>query len=288
MWLGNEATKMHTHTFSMQRRDGRAALRVSGADARHFLHNLLTADIEGQKAGEARYAALLTPQGKILFDLFVFDAGDGFLLDCARSQQADLLKRLAMYRLRARVEIGLADELEIGVSPAAPGEGLRYPDPRGGVLGWRLFAPKGTLPQGTEHYDLARIGAGLADTDADLGSGIVFPHEANLDQFGGVSFTKGCYIGQEVVSRMEHRGTARSRILPVTLSGSGAAKGGDISSGGKSVGTLLGTAGNRALALIRLDRLAEATEPLLTQGVSVTVQKPAFARYDVPRAQESH
>jgi folate-binding protein YgfZ len=128
---------------------------------------------------------------------------------------------------------------------------------------------------------------GLGDTDADLGAGEFFPHEANLDQLGGVSFEKGCYVGQEVVSRMEHRGMARSRILPVRLGGEAPAKGSDIRAGGKAIGTLLSSVGSAALALLRLDRLAEATEPLLTEGVSVKVLKPHWVRYDVPNAKAS-
>ena len=133
-------------------------------------------------------------------------------------------------------------------------------------------------------YDLARIALGLADSEVDLGAGEFFPHEANLDQLGGVSFRKGCYVGQEVVSRMEHRGTARSRILPVTLAGETPPKGTDIRAGDKQVGTLLSGAGDQALALIRLDRLAEAAAPLEAGGVGVTVLKPHWARYDVPGA----
>ncbi|MBI2717704.1 MAG: folate-binding protein YgfZ [Rhizobiales bacterium] len=274
---------MHSATFHGGSLTGRSALRVDGAEARHFLHNLLTADIEALKAGEATYAALLTPQGKILFDMFVYDAGDGFLIDCAASQIADLAKRLGFYRLRAKIGIAVADGLEVGVAPHEAQTALRYPDPREPALGWRLFVPKGVMPQ-AQGYDAARIAAGLADSDADLGSGEFFPHEANLDQLGGVSFEKGCYIGQEVVSRMEHRGTARARILPVALGGPAPQKGADIRSGEKSVGTLLSSSGSRALAHLRLDRLAEASEPLLTQGVSVEVLKPAFVGYDVPGA----
>ena len=126
--------------------------------------------------------------------------------------------------------------------------------------------------------------AGLADSAADLGSGEFFPHEANLDQLAGVNFKKGCYVGQEVVSRMEHRGLARSRILPVLLDGEAPPKGTDIRSGEKQIGTLLSSSGTRALALIRLDRLAEASAPLLAEGVTVKVLKPAWAKYDAPGA----
>jgi folate-binding protein YgfZ len=171
----------------------------------------------------------------------------------------------------------------VGVAPGKPAAGLAYADPREAAMGFRVIAPKGTLPDGTG-YDAARIRHGLADTDADLGSGEFFPHEANLDQLGAVSFEKGCYVGQEVVSRMEHRATARSRIVPVQLDGPGPSKGAEIMSGGKMVGTLLSSAGRDALALIRLDRLAEAQAPLLTAGVGTRVVKPRWARYDVPGA----
>ncbi len=135
------------------------------------------------------------------------------------------------------------------------------------LMGWRRIVPVGELPQ-SDGYHFSRIAIGLADTDADLGSGEFFPHEANFDQIGAVSFTKGCYIGQEVVSRMEHRGTARARMLPVSCGGAAPPKGSDIRSGEKSIGTMLGSEGDIGLALIRLDRLAEATAPLLSEGVS--------------------
>jgi len=279
MWMGNEATAMRNIEFQAGQLTGRAVISVRGAEAGHFLHNLLTADIDHLGDGQAAYAALLTPQGKILFDMLVLRDGEGYLIDCAASQRADLLKRLAMYKLRAKVEIAARDDLAAGVSPVEIAGG--YPDPRGLEIGWRVFGKVGNAAQG---YDAARIAAGLADTDADLGSGEFFPHEANLDQLGGVSFRKGCYVGQEVVSRMEHRGTARSRILPVMVDGPMPPKGTDIRSGEKQVGTLLSSAGAQALALVRLDRLAEATAPLLADGAAVTVRKPAWATYDVPGA----
>ena len=280
MWIGNEATEMRDKDFLAGRLPGRAVLAVRGGDSAHFLHNLLTADIEGLAEGQAAYAALLSPQGKILSDMLVLRQGDGFLIDCAASQRADLLKKFGLYRLRAKVEVAARDDLAVHVSPApVPGA---YADPRSEAIGWRAFAaPEGPEAQG---FDAARIALGLADSDTDLGSGEFFPHEANLDQLGGVSFRKGCYVGQEVVSRMEHRGTARSRILPVTIEGDAPAKGTEIRSGEKQVGTLLSSAGPSALALIRLDRLAEAAGPLLADGAAVTVKKPAWARYDVPGA----
>ena len=264
---------------------GRAILRVEGADASSFLHNLVTADIEGLAQDQASYAALLTPQGKILYDFFVVRHGEGFLIDCSAAQKPELLKRLGFYKLRAKVIISAVEDA-VGVSPEEPEAELRYVDPRTPAIGWRYLNPSRLL-ENARNYDSARISLGLADTDADIGSAEYFPHEANFDQLGGVRFTKGCYVGQEVVSRMEHRQSARSRIVPVTLVGTAPPKGSEIRSGEKPVGTMLSSAGNRALALIRLDRLAEASQPLLSGSVSVSVLKPRWASYDVPGASDT-
>lgn len=262
----------------------RAVLRVTGPEAGTFLHGLLTVDVAGLAPGQAAYGALLTPQGKILFDLFIFADGGEFLIDCSAARRDELLRKLYFYRLRAKVEIA-ASPLAVAVSPEEPSQPLRFPDPRLAGLGWRALVEAGTMAAATS-YDAARIEGGLADSDADLAPGEFFPHEANFDQFGGVSFSKGCYVGQEVVSRMEHRSTARSRILPVELAGAAPAPGTAVLSGEKQVGTLLSAAGSQALALLRLDRLAEAKAPLLTENVSLTVRKPSFARYDVPGAEK--
>lgn len=269
---------MRNMHFRAGRLAGRAVISVQGPEAGHFLHNILTADVEHLADGQASYAALLSPQGKILFDMLIQRQGDSFLIDCAASQREALLKRLQMYKLRARVEVAAAPEKAVNVSPSEIPGG--FPDPRTSGIGWRSIGQP--LEAEAEGYEAARIAAGLADTDADLGSGEFFPHEANLDQLGGVSFRKGCYVGQEVVSRMEHRGTARSRILPVTLEGDAPPKGTEIRSGEKQIGTLLSSSDSQALALIRLDRLAEATAPLLADGVRLDVQKPNWVRYEVP------
>lgn len=272
---------MANSSFLMQVRHDRAVLALEGAEAEHFLHNLVTADIQGLEEHNARYAALLTPQGKILFDFFVLRTTEGYLLDCAASQLEELMKRLMFYRLRAKVIIAERADLEVGVSPEKPVGQIAYADPRTALMGWRMIAEKSKLPDGAG-YDAARIAHGLADSDGDIGSGELFPHEANLDQLGAVSFSKGCYIGQEVVSRMEHRATARNRILPVTFDGGALPPGSEIRSGGRVVGLALSSSGNMALALIRLDRLSEAEQPLLTDGVKISVHKPAWVKYDVP------
>ena len=284
MWIGNEATTMRDIHFTAGLLPGRAILRVEGFDAGSFLHNLVTADIEGLVQGQASYAALLTPQGKILFDFFLMRHGESFLLDCSAAQKPEILKRLGFYNLRSKVTIS-ASEDAVGVAPEEPEAELRYEDPRTPAIGWRYMTASRSLADALD-YESARIALGLADSDTDLGSAEYFPHEANLDQLGGVSFTKGCYIGQEVVSRMEHRRSIRSRILPVELDGSAPPKGTGIRAGEKQIGTMLSSIETQALALIRLDRLAEATQPLLTDNFSITVLKPRWARYDVPGAKD--
>lgn len=272
---------MVNSSFLMQVLWERAVLSLEGVEAETFLHNLVTADILGLVEGQARYAALLTPQGKILFDFFVLKTAEGYLLDCSASQLPELKNRLMFYRLRAKVTIAERKDLEVGVSPGQPPGLMAYVDPRTPLVGWRIITEKGKLPVGSG-YEVLRTTLGLADSDGDIGTGQLFPHEANLDQLGAVSFTKGCYVGQEVVSRMEHRATARSRILPVQFDGAAPPRDAAIKGAEKTVGSVLSSAGNIALALIRLDRLGEAEQPLLTDGVRTHVHKPAWVNYDVP------
>lgn len=214
--------------------------------------------------GHGVYGALLSPQGKILHDLFVYHAEFEVLIDCALPQRADLLQKLQMYKLRAKFEIKPRDDLEIAVGEVG------YVDPRNANMGHRQFAPKGTYEIG-EGYDAARISMGLADSVADLGSNIFFPHEANFDRIGGVSFSKGCFVGQEVVSRMQHRGTARARIMRIEALTVAPVKGTEIRSGEVLVGEVLSSVGAQALAFIKQDRLAEATAPLLADNIPIQV-----------------
>ena len=251
--------------FSPHVRPDRAVISIRGEGGLAFLHNLLTCDVVGLAMGEAAYGALLSPQGKILHDFFVINAGESVLLDCAASQRAALLQKLMLYKLRAKLEIVGRDDLEVVVGE----EG--YVDPRNAALGHRFFAAAGSFKSG-EGYDAARIALGLADSEQDIGSGVLFPHEANFDLIGGVSFSKGCYVGQEVVSRMQHRGTARSRILPIECSSNAPAKGTEIRSGATLIGEVLSSVGQQALALIRTDRLAEATATLLAGAITIRVR----------------
>ena len=269
----------------------RAVVGVEGAEARDFLHSLLTSDVEPLYTGQAVYGALLTPQGKILFDLFTLATEAGFLLDAAASTADDLAKRLAMYRLRRKITIELKPDLAVAaiwgsdVPPELDGA-LLFRDPRAAGLGYRAIGPTARLEAAANddagHYHEHRIGLGVADSDRDIGSGQLFPHEANLDQLQGVSFTKGCYVGQEVVSRMEHRGTARNRIVPVRFEGTRPAPGTEVAAGGRSLGRILSSENGRGLALLRLDRAEAARaagQALLAGATPIVVERPEWARY---------
>jgi tRNA-modifying protein YgfZ len=262
-------------TFERQALANRAVFSVEGDDAVDFLNTLVTADLAALDIEKAAYGALLTPQGKILYDFFALRTVEGFLIDCAFTQRLEFMQKLGMYKLRAKVSVAPRDELEVGVMPDDDPLPLAYQDPRLAGMGYRMIAPKGTLPQGGG-YDAWRISQGMADSDADISVGKLFPHEANLDKVAGVSFTKGCYVGQEVVSRMEHRATARSRIVPVTYHGPAPPSGTVIASGEQSIGVALSSTGSEGLSLMRLDRLEEAKEPLMVSGVKVDVHLPSW------------
>ncbi len=275
----------------------RGVIEVSGEEARDFLQSLVTNDVKALGGGEAQWAGLLTPQGKILFDFIIVAAGDDrYLLDAPAARRDALLRRLMMYRLRRAVEIAPRDELAVVVDMAGgePGGGLRevvaaFPDPRLDELGWRAIvareAADGLSADESRWHD-RRIALGVPDSDMDIGSGELFPHEADFDKLGGVSFTKGCYVGQEVVSRMQHRATVRKRLLPVE--GDGPLRGGaEIGGAGKRVGKVFSTSGNRGMALIRMDRAGQALsagEALEAGGATLRLVRPPWADFDIAGA----
>jgi folate-binding protein YgfZ len=260
----------------------RGLIALAGPDARKFMQDLVTADVAPLETGEASYAGLLTPQGKILFDFFVIREAQGYLLDCLAEQREELMKRLKFYRLRAKLDIA-ADARAVlwsseGLAPGA------IADPRTRDMGSRLYG-EGAPQNGVQFYHERRIGLGLAEGGHDFGPGEIFPHEANFDQIGAVSFKKGCFVGQEVVSRMEHRGTARSRIVPVAVTGELPPKGTPVTAGGKPIGSMCSGAGDRALALLRLDRLEEALgqgAPVMAGAAAIVPLKAPWARYNLP------
>jgi tRNA-modifying protein YgfZ len=273
---------MNLPTFPDQNRPGRGVLSLSGENVLGFLNNLVTCELEGLEVGEARYGALLSPQGKILHDMFIFHSETRVLIDCAASQIADLVKRLTLYRLRAKIGIEIDNTLEVGVHLTRPDDVICYADPRHVDMGFRSFSDASTYINalGQPNYDLRRIMLGLPDSDGDLGVEKIFPHEANFDQMGAVSFSKGCYVGQEVVSRMQHRGTARSRFLPIRT-GPQHPRDEQITSDGVMIGEVYSHARDMGLALLRIDRIAEAKAALMAGPAPVKVEKPEWIGYDV-------
>ena len=279
----------------------RAVVRVSGPAAGSFLQGLVTNDIDKAKPGGAVHAGLLTPQGKVLFDFFVVPAGEGFLLEIAKAKAAELVQRLGFYRLRAEVEIAEDPALTVaaawGPAPQLPDGAIAYADPRLPALGQRILLSAGTslgnlgcTPAGEGEYHAQRIALGVPEGGRDYAFGDAFPHEAMFDQLAGVDFNKGCFVGQEVVSRMEHRGTARKRIVGVEGEGPLPPSGTDITAGGASIGTLSSVSGSSGLALLRLDRAEEAKAagvPLRAGEVTVALRMPAWTRLKTPAAAAS-
>ncbi len=266
----------------------RRLIRVSGTGAEEFLNNLITADVENLPEGEARAAALLTPQGKILFDFLIWRDGGDYLIETGAAEQDALLRRLTMYKLRAPVDLK-AETVE-GVSvfwnETAPTAGIR--DGRFGKAGIDLYRIPGASASGDiAAYDALRIEHGIAESGRDYALQDAFPHDVLMDVNDGVSFKKGCFVGQEVVSRMKHRGTARRRVVTVSAEGAHPASGTEITADGKPVGTLGTVSGNRALAIVRIDRIADALAsgtPLLAETVPVTVALPAWSGLSFPAA----
>jgi tRNA-modifying protein YgfZ len=277
----------------------RGVVRVAGEDARAFLDNLITNSMDGVVVGQAVHAALLTPQGKIITDFIVKQApeadGGGFYCDVPLVAAAELTRRLGFYKLRARVSVeDLSETLGVialwGKADDVSDLGLVFRDPRLAALGWRVITHKsqteaalaatGATLAELDAYHAHRAALGIGEVAFDFVLGDAFPHEINMDQLHGVDFKKGCYVGQEVVSRMQHRGTARTRLVQLRYTDGFVASGGSqVMAGEKTLG-VTGTADSgRGLAMIRLDRAAEAVKagiPLLAGGLAVDVIKPAW------------
>jgi tRNA-modifying protein YgfZ len=278
----------------------RGVVKVSGEAARDFLNGLVTTDVTLLHPGFGRFGALLTPQGKITTDFLITQApsghGGGFLIDCPRALAQGLADKLGFYKLRAKVAVeNLSDSL--GVLAARDGEPLIKPDltfadPRNAALGWRILIPAelaqkvadliGSDLVDASAYDAHRIASGVPRGGLDFIYGDAFPHETNMDRLHGVDFEKGCYVGQEVVSRMQHRGTARTRMVRVLLDGPSPEPGAAVLAGDKPVGTMGSTADQHGLALLRIDRAADAAAagvPLTAGGLSIRVADPDDLRF---------
>jgi folate-binding protein YgfZ len=273
----------------------RGVVKVSGDSARDFLNGLVTTDVTLLRPGLGRFGALLTPQGKIVTDFLITEVpsghGGGFLIDCPRALAQGLADKLGFYKLRAKVGIeNLSDSL--GVLAAWDGEpsikpDLAFADPRSPALGWRILVPAELAQKvadliGAElvdhsAYDAHRIASGAPRGGLDFMYGDAFPHETNMDRLHGVDFEKGCYVGQEVVSRMQHRGTARTRTVRIVLEDFSPEPGTTVLAGDKPVGTMGSSANQNGLALMRIDRAADALAagiPMTAGGLAIRVADP--------------
>ncbi len=249
----------------------RAVIEVAGPDAATFLQGLITNDVTKAANGRAIYAALLTPQGKIVTDFLVAPIDGGFLLDCAKAHAADLAARLKKYKLRAKVTITERADLIVLASPQPLTRG--FPDPRLPALGFRAYD---TNTAGRDHaiaYHAHRIAQGVPDA-SDIPPETLFPLDCNFEELHGVDFEKGCYVGQELTARMKHRATARRRILPVNAA-TLPPRGTPLTLGTTDIGEMMGSLDSNGLAIIRLDRLGDATAAT-ADGIAVRIGRPAY------------
>jgi tRNA-modifying protein YgfZ len=285
----------------------RAVLRVTGEEAPKFLTGIVTNGVEALVPGAAVFTALLTPQGKIVVDFFAVAAdpeeGGGFVIDVPAALASELAKKLAFYRLRAKVEIAERPDLALAVvlDKAPPEEtGLIYLDPRHAGLGWRVVLPREGMEAalkdaGAEIVEAAfwqgrRISLGIPEGGKDFIYGDTFPHEADMDCIGGVDFRKGCFIGQEVVSRVERRDVARKRVVPVAFEDGAPEAGAEIKAGERALGFMGSSAGRRGLAMLRLDRADAAIRegaPLVAGGIELELIKPDWADFPFPGEAET-
>ena len=281
----------------------RGVVKVAGDDAGKFLNGLVTADMAKVTPAQPAFAALLTPQGKIIVDFIIAAAepvdGGGFFLDCPRALATALTERLGFYKLRAKVTVadmsGELAVLAIWDDSLGTEAGLCYRDPRLPELGTRCILPISEVTEAAagldaklvaaDDYEAHRIGLGVPRGGTDFIYGDAFPHETDMDQLHGVDFKKGCFVGQEVVSRIEHRGTARTRVIPLAFEGPPPEAGLAVTAGDKNIGVMGSGVSGRGLAALRLDRVADALAnetPLVAGGIAVRPVKPDWAHFAWP------
>ena len=274
--------------------DDRAVLAVSGGDAGGFLQGLVTNDIGKLDGGAAIHAALLTPQGKYLFDFLIFRRSGAFCLDCEAAARAALAKRLAMYKLRADVAVdaALPDPVFAVFGEGAEAAARRiegadvFPDPRFPALGARVVGGAGEAalqvagiePAARAEYDALRIAHGIPDGRRDLVPEKSLLLENGFDELNGVDFEKGCYVGQEVTARMKHRNLVRRRLVPVRIDGAAPEPGTKVYRDGSEVGEMRSSEGALGLALLRIDAI-DGGEALRAAAATIHPEKPGWAAF---------
>ena len=257
----------------------RSLILVGGPDRLHFLDGLLSCHTADLEPGALVYGALLTPQGKVLADLFILDDGEGGLLFDVPASEADaLLKRFTLYRMRADATIERREDLSVIAAAGEPAEELRMvalsaaPDPRNAAIGWRGVAPAGGPDSDRDLYERARIQAGAPELGSDYGPAEVFSTDVNHDLLSGINYKKGCFVGQEVASRMHRKGGVRKRS--VRLQGDGLKAQDEVKVGETVLGPVSSVSGDHALARLRIDRLkdgVQAGDTLKVNGAPVTL-----------------
>ena len=266
----------------------RGVIEVAGTDATSFLQRLITNSVLDIPKGEGRYAGLLTPQGKLLFDFFVVPLPEGpdagYFIDCAGEQTADLVKRLNLHKMRAKIAIedkskDFAVAAIFGGEVAAGIEGVFYRDTRAPHMGVRAIVPRGGALAKLDRaeasrYEAHRITQGVPKGGVDFRYGDAFVHDVNLDLMNGVDFKKGCYVGQEVVARVHYRNSERKRIVKIHFEGPAPAQGTQITAGETNIGQVGSTADGEGLAMVRLDRLEEARAAGVALKVGVDIIVP--------------
>jgi folate-binding protein YgfZ len=239
----------------------RGAVAVEGPDRTGFLQGLVSQDVTLAEPGRAPWSALLTPQGKWLFEFFLFTDGERLLLETERERAGDLAQRLSRFRLRAKVTVvDVSPDVVVaaGWGGAAMPERHAAPDARVAEAGWRGVFPAGAAPVPTADWaawDRHRLALGLPDGGRDLEADRTLLLEAWFDALGGVSWTKGCYMGQELTARTRYRGLVKRRLVPVVVEGPLPLPGTPVLAGEAEVGTIRSGRDGRALAMLRADAL---------------------------------
>jgi folate-binding protein YgfZ len=266
--------------------ENRAFIVVSGEDAEDFLQGIITTDVPSIGAGEAYAGALLTPQGKIMFEFMIARTADGFLIETDAGSGDALAKRLTLYKLRAKVAIAKIEAGSITVSWNEAPSPNAYKDMRFSLAGVDLYRLSGTeAGSNSAGYTALRITNGISGGAEDGAATDYFPHDLMMDRNGGLNFRKGCYVGQEVVSRMQHRSTARRRLVTVTGQSALPAEGSVLTIDGREIGALRTVDGTSGLAVVRIDKAGAAMAsgtPILAGEQPVTLFLPAWSGIEFP------
>lgn len=270
-----------SQTVTFAHLQSRSLIALGGPDWRSFLQGLITQDVETPDRETARFGALLTPQGRLLYDLFVVEREDGAWLDVEAGHRDALMQRLMIYRLRAKVEIA-ADETKVSVLfsadgfPPKPGDARWVRDGRLAELGWRGYGaevPADAAPASEAEREAQKLRLGVPGPK-DWGVDRTYPIEANFDLLNGVDFQKGCFVGQETTSRMKRRGVIKNRMVPLVFDGPAPAFGAEVLAGELRAGEVLSGGEGRAIALVRLDRALG--RELTVDGRAARVEVPGW------------